>query len=233
MTSEQIAEARALIEPLTGYTAGGWKARPAKSMEMYGRLYAVLNPERIPAAFVPAWDRPREGEVDGTEEAKSHTRLIAAAPAMRDTIAALLDHIDTQAEQSDYWEASSNAAWAEVEKLRGSLEYVERQAEELRALVRQRETALEARPFKELGAGILSRLREIEALRTDNARLTREVAALSKRLAKTADEARRLTAANDALRDEKKLLAFDCNRLRATLAYRGRGYEQDTSAGQQ
>lgn len=52
-------------------------------------------------------------------------------------------------------------------------------------------------------------------LADENARLTREVAALSRRLDKTKDAVRRLEAAREALRADKSRLTFDCHKLRA------------------
>ena len=65
-----------------------------KKMEIVGRIHRVLNPENYPTAFVPAWDRPDAGEVDGTDEAIANARLIAAAPDMHATILALCDALD-------------------------------------------------------------------------------------------------------------------------------------------
>ena len=85
---------RAQMEALAGFTAGPWYANGPKKMEIVGRIHRVLNPENYPAAFVPAWDQPDAGQVDGTDEAIANVRLIAAAPDMRETILALCDAFD-------------------------------------------------------------------------------------------------------------------------------------------
>ncbi len=58
-------------------------------MEIKGRIHPVIDAERHPTAFVPAWDRPNPGEIDGAGEARANARLIAAAPEML----ALLDRL--------------------------------------------------------------------------------------------------------------------------------------------
>ena len=83
MTTPDTKAIRAQMEPLAGHTPGLWAVNGPKKMEIVGRIHCVLNPENCPTAFVPAWDRPDAGEVDGTDEAIANARLIAAAPDMR------------------------------------------------------------------------------------------------------------------------------------------------------
>lgn len=94
MTTPDTKAIRENMKALDGATPGSWHANGPKKMELVGRVHRVLNPEDYPAAFVPAWDRPGAGEVDGTDEAIANARLIAAAPDMRETILALCDALD-------------------------------------------------------------------------------------------------------------------------------------------
>lgn len=68
------------------HTPGPWKILRKRPMEMSGNFHQVTDNERYPAAFVPAWDNPAVGEIDGTEEALANARLIAAAPEMLEAL---------------------------------------------------------------------------------------------------------------------------------------------------
>lgn len=72
----------------TKHTPGPWVVDGPASMDIRCRVYRVINSDRFPAAFVPAWDQAEPGEVDGTEEAVANARLIATAP---DLLAAAKD----------------------------------------------------------------------------------------------------------------------------------------------
>ena len=64
-------------------TSGPWVIRKiSERMEIRGNIHQVTDMENYPSAFVPAWDEPKDGEVDGTVEALSNARLIALAPQM-------------------------------------------------------------------------------------------------------------------------------------------------------
>ena len=94
MTTPDTKAIRENMKALDGVTPGPWYVNGPKKMEIVGRIHSVLNPENYPAAFVPAWDQPMAGEVDGKDEAIANARLIAAAPDMRETILALCDALD-------------------------------------------------------------------------------------------------------------------------------------------
>ena len=88
--ADKIAEARALIEPLTGHTPGPWEA--------FGGVGIGVTPVD-----------PSEGDVasccgfsSGRDEREEldNAALIAAAPALRDTVAALTDLADAQAQEN-------------------------------------------------------------------------------------------------------------------------------------
>ena len=81
--ADKIAAARALIEPLTGHTPGPWQvdAPEDESVEIAARIFAIA------------------GLYETAPEALPDARLIAAAPALRDTVAALADLADAQAQE--------------------------------------------------------------------------------------------------------------------------------------
>lgn len=83
--ADKITEARALIEPLTGHTPGPWHFHgPIKGRKMWClELDSDTN-------FVADLWRPN---VD------TNAALIAAAPALRDAVAALADLADAQAQE--------------------------------------------------------------------------------------------------------------------------------------
>ena len=94
MTTPDTKAIREKMGAMAGFTAGPWSANCPRDLRIFGRMHRVLNPEDYPAAFVPAWDQPEAGQVDGTDEANANARLIAAAPDMRETILALCDALD-------------------------------------------------------------------------------------------------------------------------------------------
>ena len=112
--AEKIAEARALIEPLTGHTPGNWRK--------HGNGFQVMAVKTLIASATL-------GPVE------ANTRLIAASPALRDTVAALADLADAQAQEN----ASLRAALAglanalELPQQRGVLTLVPEALERARA----------------------------------------------------------------------------------------------------
>ena len=91
--ADKIQAARALIEPLTGHTPGPWQvdAPEDESVEIADRIFAIA------------------GLYETAPEALPDARLIAAAPALRDTVVDLADLADAQAQ--------------EIAKLRSALEW--------------------------------------------------------------------------------------------------------------
>ena len=81
--ADKIAEARALIAPLKDFTPGPWQvdAPEDESVEIATRIFAIA------------------GLYETAPEALPDARLIAAAPALRDTVAALADLADAQAQE--------------------------------------------------------------------------------------------------------------------------------------
>jgi hypothetical protein len=61
----------------TTHTPGPWTVAYRPSMSIEGSIHAVIDKDRYPAAFVPAWDCPPNPSPD---EAKANATLIAAAP---------------------------------------------------------------------------------------------------------------------------------------------------------
>lgn len=119
MTRDVIAEARALIEPLTGYTPGPWQRVGWQPCGIYGPG-DLAGAERI-------------AEIDRRQDHDENTRLIAAAPTLRDTLAALLAHIEVL-------EAERDAALAEVRAMRESGSWF--QEKDIDRLLEERSAAL-------------------------------------------------------------------------------------------
>lgn len=92
--ADQISAARALIEPLTGHTPGPWQvdAPEDESVEIAARIFAIA------------------GLYETAPEALPDARLIAAAPALRDTVVALADLADAQAQRIKTLEAALRLA---------------------------------------------------------------------------------------------------------------------------
>lgn len=95
--ADKIAEARALIEPLTGNTPGPWVSQhrgTRKDIECrkdYHRVTTELeaaDPNAVAIVHVQWRLNPA-----------ANAALIAAAPALRDTVAALADLADAQAQE--------------------------------------------------------------------------------------------------------------------------------------
>lgn len=84
--ADKIAEARALIEPLTGHTPGPWAAEPGAKR---GAWISGTTGE---------WSALACGDSD--ESAARNARLIAASPALRETVAALADLADALAQEN-------------------------------------------------------------------------------------------------------------------------------------
>ena len=109
MTTPDTKAIRENMKALDGVTPGSWHVNGPKKMGIVGRMHRVLNPEDYPAAFVPAWDQPKPGQVDGTDEAIANARLIAAAPDMRKTIVALCDALDAAQAEKDHADRLADA----------------------------------------------------------------------------------------------------------------------------
>ena len=94
--ADKIAEARALIEPLTGYSPGPWEVvtdLPAIAIAA-GNHRVVQTPNQNNYRH---FGRSEPWLGIGTF---SNAALIAAAPALRDTVAALADLADAQAQEN-------------------------------------------------------------------------------------------------------------------------------------
>lgn len=100
--ADTIAEARALIEPLTGHTEAPWWTDGEYSEDERGIAVIAARTDTGPLPGNPtrgmvAWASQLLPENAGICEADA--RLIAAAPALRDTVAALADLADAQAQE--------------------------------------------------------------------------------------------------------------------------------------
>lgn len=108
--ADKIATARALIEPLTGYSPGPWEVvtdLPAIAIAA-GNHRVVQTPNQNNYRH---FGRSEPWLGIGTF---SNAALIAAAPSLRDTVAALTDLADAQAQ--------------EIARLRGCFERIEKAA---------------------------------------------------------------------------------------------------------
>ena len=85
--ADKIAEARALIEPLTGHTEGPWVYSERNTPEHFW-----IEPE---VGYLPS---PNYLCVSGPIS-RENAAVIAAAPALRDTVAALADLAEAQAQE--------------------------------------------------------------------------------------------------------------------------------------
>lgn len=81
--ADKIQAARALIEPLTGHTPGPWEfdVPEDESVEIGAGILSIA------------------GLYEAAPDALPDARLIAAAPSLRDTVAALADLADAQAQE--------------------------------------------------------------------------------------------------------------------------------------
>ena len=95
--ADQISTARALIDPLTGHTPGPWEVvtdLPAIAIAA-GNHRVVQTPNQNNYRH---FGRSEPWLGIGTF---SNAALIAAAPALRDTVAALTDLADAQAQENE------------------------------------------------------------------------------------------------------------------------------------
>ena len=99
MTTDPIAAARALIEPLTGYTLGPWWTSGKYSGREMGCSIIASNPSAGPAPGNPT----RGGVAFATailntdaRRCEGNARLIAAAPDLRDMVATLADEAEAE-----------------------------------------------------------------------------------------------------------------------------------------
>lgn len=103
---------------MSKHTPGPWEVeRWNWPMEMTGRYHRVLNHERFPTAFIPAWSEPGPFEVDGSDEAQANARLIASAPELLEALKEIVDAAD-----GDGWnqlDASFKKARAAIAKATG------------------------------------------------------------------------------------------------------------------
>ena len=99
--ADKIQAARALIEPLTGHTPGEWvmsATHPTNACANVRCDYIHIATLYGGDSDVPS---PAEGEPWGPQPIRdANARLTAAAPALRDTVAALADLADAQAQEN-------------------------------------------------------------------------------------------------------------------------------------
>lgn len=106
MTTDPIAAARALIEPLTGHTPGIWEP-------FFGEAYRVRSDGMTIATahFVTLLDRIP------TKQVAANTALIAAAPDLRAMVATLADELEAErAKVAAAYEAAAKLSEASAER---------------------------------------------------------------------------------------------------------------------
>lgn len=81
-----------LIADREAGTDGSWLIKAtSKNMTIQGNMHQITDAAGFPPAFVPAWDAPEPGEVEGTQEALANARRIARLP---DLEAAFLEAVE-------------------------------------------------------------------------------------------------------------------------------------------
>ena len=115
-TTDKIAEARALIEPLTGHTPGEWEmsvTHPTNACANVRCDYTEIATLYGGDSDVP---QPAYGEPWGPQPIRdANARLTAAAPALRDTVAALADLADALTQRIEALEAALAACADDLE----------------------------------------------------------------------------------------------------------------------
>lgn len=107
--TDPIAAARAMIEPLTGYTPGPWRALDESECYSHddGNTVSVAIGKRDNHAFALAMHNFSDRIVD------ANAALIAAAPALRDMVATLADALEAErAKVAAAYEAAAQAVRA-------------------------------------------------------------------------------------------------------------------------
>ena len=138
--ADKIAAARTLIEPLTGHTEAPWWTDGEYSEDECGIAVIAARTDAGPLPGNPtrgmvAWASQLLPENAGVCEADA--RLIAAAPALRDTVAALADLADAQAQENARLKATlewyaSDEAWTMRQLESGHGDYGKRAREALK-----------------------------------------------------------------------------------------------------
>ena len=95
---------------MSKHTPGPWSVhRWSWPTEVTGPIHQVISSDNFLTAFVPAWDDPRPGEVEASEEAKANARLIAAAPELLEACKVALGIIGFGAEHDQISDAIAKA----------------------------------------------------------------------------------------------------------------------------
>lgn len=129
--TNRIAAARALIEPLTGYTPGPWKA------------WQPRHDESVPVRTDGLGITIAYAHQGAVTHAGNNARLMAAAPALRDMVATLADALDKLLAEArlEGWRAGQDAAAARCWEERGLLDGAEILTNLIRALPEPKETS--------------------------------------------------------------------------------------------
>lgn len=145
MTTDPIAAARALLEPLTGYTPGPWQTTSDHSLNACANVSAGYHDVATLYGGSEDVPQPAEGEPWGPHPIRDATaRLIAAAPDLRDMVSTLADALEAErariaAARLEGWRAGLDAAAKIVD---GAAKHLMRDtAAEIRALPEPKESS--------------------------------------------------------------------------------------------
>ena len=123
--ADLVAGARALIEPLTGHTPGEWEMSVTHPTNACANVRCDYT--EIATLYGGEGDVPADDEPWGPQPIRdANARLTAAAPALRDTVAALADLADALTQRIAELEArpTSSKQQASVPRLSPGREFV-------------------------------------------------------------------------------------------------------------
>lgn len=116
------------------HTPTPWELLDTKPMSIEGNIIRVVDKDRYPMAFIPAWNEPGPGEEDGSEEAAANAAFIVMAVNGRQALLARIarleadllecrefieDYVDVN--DGDYGEPAPNRAMQLVSLIDGTL----------------------------------------------------------------------------------------------------------------
>ena len=116
--TDVIAEARALIEPLTGHTPGEWEMSVTHPTNACANVRCGYTDVATLYGGDSDVSQPADDEPWGPQPIRdANARLTAAAPALRDTVADLADLAEVQAQRIEKLEAALrlHKAWSDSE----------------------------------------------------------------------------------------------------------------------
>ena len=117
--ADLVAGARALIEPLTGHTPGEWEMSVTHPTNACANVWCGYTDVATLYGGDSDVPQPADGEPWGPQPIRdANARLTAAAPALRDTVAALADLAEAQAQDNAKLRGLLWYAWHEFNAIR-------------------------------------------------------------------------------------------------------------------